>query len=130
MQADEIAKKLDLMPSKLWRCVAIAKNVQELRGTYDLWNMAHQTDLLTRGTGRTTEVIVRALVEVSRGQPVWLSAHHEHQELDMVRRAQAWAVRLGFDPKLVLSWRRFKFDESQSMRSVDLRGVFVDHYQP
>lgn len=127
MQADEIAKRIGLMPSKLWKCMAVANNIKAMHGQLDLWNCKHHNDLLTRGTGRSTEVLVHALVDVSKGNPVWISAYQAHWEEKMVRQAQAWAERLGFDPKLVYSLRRER--ERGRHADDDHRGVYVDHYQ-
>lgn len=126
MQADEIAKALGLIPSKLWKCIAVAENIRKSQGTIDLWEAQNHHEVLHRGTGRSTAILVRALVDVSKGNPVWISAFQEHWEDKMTRQTQAWAERLGFDPKLVYSLRRSR---NRGVPEGEIRGVYVDHYQ-
>lgn len=122
MTHDEIGKALGLMPSELWRCVAIARNVEKMRGCADLWDEKVKRVVMVRGTGNTTGMLIDALVAVSNGQTVRISAYERAYQNKLVKQAQSWAVKLKLDPKLIVG-----FDHRPD-HGRDSQRVWVDHY--
>jgi hypothetical protein len=122
MTHDEIGKALGLLPSELQRCVGVARNVERMKGCADLWDPAVKRSALTRQTGRTTEMLVHALVHASHGELVRLSAHNRAWEAKLVKQARQWATKLKLDTNLI-----------QGSHGANPQGrydgqVFVDHY--
>jgi plasmid stabilization system protein ParE len=125
MTTEQVAKAIGLIPNRLWKCMAVAENVRKMRGCADLWDTKVQQAVWTRGTGRSTEMMVHALVEMSEGKPVYISAFDAPWEHKIVRQLQVWAEKLELDPKLVHSFRHAR---ERGRRPDDHKGVYVDHY--
>ena len=125
MTRNEIAKAIGFIPFELWRCVAVAENVKQMRGCANLWEPGPKHACLTRRTGRSTEMMLEALVEVSEGREVWIAGWEQSWEEKMVRQVRMWADKLGLDPKLVKPHRRRPRGPG---RDEDNKGVYVDHY--
>lgn len=120
MTHEQVARALGLMPPELWRCCAVAENVKRGRGLSDFWDPKVKREVLGRGTGRSTSLMVQALVDVSQGKAVTISAYEPSWEAKMVRQIKAWAEKLGLDAKLVYAARR--------SAGPNHKGLYVDHY--
>jgi len=123
MTYDEIGKALGLLPSELWEGVAIGENVKKMRGCADLWERGAKDAARTRGTGRTTVMMVGALQAMSEGRAVVVCAYDAAWESKIVRQIKVWAEKLKLDPKLVRGQKR-----STSPVGSDGAKMFVDHY--
>ena len=121
-----IMQALELLPWAMWRGVAIGENVKRMRRLYNPWDPTHKREALTRGTGRSTRILVEALVKVSKGRLVYISAWDFSWENKMVDQARMWADRLGLDPKLVMAYRRAELPIRRRAFFEDC--VFTDHY--
>ena len=120
MTYDEIGKALGLLPSELYRCVGVARNVEKMRGCSDLWEPSAKHAALTRQTGRTTEMLIAALKRVSEGAVVRISAYDVAWECKLVRQLKSWAAKLKLDTNLIRAHQR-----GQGTYGGE---VFADHY--
>ena len=120
MTCDEIRKALGLIPSEMWRGVGVARNVEKMRGCGDLWESGVRHAVMTRQTGRTTEMLVAALQRMREGGTVRISAYDAAWEAKLVRQLKGWAAKLKLDTNLIRAHQR-----GQGIYGGE---VFVDHY--
>lgn len=123
MTEEQIAKALGFLPFDLWQCVATAENVKKLRGCLDLWENKAKATAMTRGTGRSTQILIAALSELSEGKNVVIAAYDPKWEDKMANQARSWAKKLGLNPDGIQTKRRQR-------RAPDTEDValYVDHY--
>lgn len=123
MTHDEIRKALGLLPSEMWRCVGVARNVEKMRGCSDLWEAGARHAVMTRQTGRTTEMLVAALQRMSEGGTVRISAYDAAWEAKLVRQLKSWAAKLKLDTNRIYPHKR-----GANHQGCYEGQVFVDHY--
>lgn len=81
-----------------------------------------------RHTGRTTEMLIRALGAVSCGHRVILVAHNFDWASRITRMARTYAVSLGLEPNMITG--ESEAQRQQGIPWADHSGVlvFTDHY--
>ena len=124
--AEGIMQELGLLPWELWEAKAIVFNLENFGPQWGSpWDPRVKRDMLTRGTGRTTKILIGCLVEMFKGREVYFSAKNMDWERDCVGQVKRWAEQLpGIDPDLI---RPHRLGNSQHQRAKGSK-LYIDHY--
>lgn len=122
--AEDMMKKLGLLPWELWEAKAIVFNLENFAPQWgDPWDNRVKRDLTTRGTGRTHKILIGCLVEMAKGRQVYFSAKNWDWEKDCVCQVKDWASKLGIDTELIRPHQR----GNQNTRPKGAK-LYIDHY--
>lgn len=116
---DEIREKLGLLSEDDARLVGLLKLNKLVKENGREYAARHWQ----RGTGRTTNTIVRALEAIQMGTPVRFLAANRNIEQMMASKCFEYAEKLGFNTKLILNIGNHRPADG------NLR-EFADHYNP
>lgn len=129
LNMDEVMEKLGLEPWEIHKAKAIVRNDETMTKTHGShWRKPIYDEIISRGIGRTWRQLMIGFMAMLRGQTVYVSAHNDHQEKDMVTTLRQWARLLGIDTKLAQSYRKARRKGPKpGDPSVE---VIHDHYYP
>ena len=106
MNTDEVMEALGLEPWKIHEAKAIARNDEIMTKTHGShWRGHVYNEIISRGTGRTTQLLMQGFMHMLRGHPVYVSAYTVTHERCMISTLREWARKLGIDPELAKGCR-------------------------
>lgn len=98
MTLREVREKLGFRPPNIFRKEQREK-MKELSKN-PAFSKKSATEMRKRQMGRTTEMILRAVHEASKGNKVFITGRNNKLFRDMARN---WCARLSIDPKLIVN---------------------------
>lgn len=104
LTAEEVQQRLGLLDPDIFALQAIHRNTQESQGDPEL-----RLRDVPRRTGRTKRILIGAMVELSKGNAVYVSASTLHGERQMLDEGRHMARILGLDPEMVKPLRLAHF---------------------
>lgn len=99
----DIRARLDLDPPEAYRFTAIREHLDPHR--LRVISPEKMGDALFRKTGRSTQMLVKAMVQLSAGKTILIKAETKEMEDRIYDRAQHMACNLGLAPHLVVRHR-------------------------
>lgn len=98
---DDARRRLGLKDFDVFTAERRAQNVEYKDWMLKEYPKANPEEFLVRGTGRTTKMLVKAVVE-SQFEYVMIIGHSWDYSISLGRQARQYAERLGLDPEKIV----------------------------